>query len=213
MSQTPPRPATGVYDETRLFTAAQTAELEAKLAAIQSETGVTAFIAALTFSSDATARDAARRFAAAWTADLPGIVLLFDRGKAGAGLAVSPLMWQNYPADEVAALLGKTGDALARADAKPEDRVQAAIKLVHRELKTMTAARAARQRWLTQAEMKLAKVLAAVLVALLLAAAIIARWSNRTQRRRTEKFFFPDVVVDTRLGAPYGGGVVASSEE
>lgn len=212
-AQTPPRPATGVHDETRLFTDVQKAELEAKLAQIQRRTGVSVFVTALTFSSDATARDTARRLAAAWCADIPGVVLLFDRGKAGTGLAVSPAVWRDYPADEVTALLGRTDDALSKADAGPEDRLQAAVTVALRELQNMHAARAVRQKPVTPAEMKLAKALAVVLAALLLLAALIARWSNLAQRRRTEKFFFPDVEVGTRLGAPFGGGVVASSEE
>lgn len=210
-AQTPPAPASLVHDETRFFPDARRVEFSEKLMTVQRKSGVKVFLAAMTYTGDATVRETAARLAAAWSANDAALVLAHDRGKGQSGAAVSAEFWKRYPADEVVTLLGEIGKVLVKKDATAEQNMAEAVATLIPRLTKMESARARRQQAFTRQDLRLGFAVGCGLVALLPVAFLLLRWSGRRRAARMTKHRFPDVDVATRLGAPFGGGVVAEA--
>ncbi|MFZ4764568.1 MAG: TPM domain-containing protein, partial [Roseimicrobium sp.] len=213
MAQTPERPRDGVYDETLLFTESDQAAVSARLATAARQTGVQVLIAGLTFSRDATARDTAVRLASAWGREEPCVLLVFDRGKDSIALGCNASLWNRYPVDELFLLFTDQGKTEARGSTKPEVAMKAAMERALQSLQRLETARQKRERILGPAEMRLLQGVAFGMGLFLLACALAAYWAHCARLARTTKHFFPDVHMEMRLGAPYGGGAVMGSDE
>ncbi len=204
-------PQSPVNDETRLFDETQIKDLNTRLEEVRAKLGVRFYIAAVTFAKDKSARDTAARLAKAWAQGDATLVLAHDRGKEQSSVAVSPEFWQRYPADAVVQIADLGAEPLRRADLSSTEKMIAAVDAIIPRLTYLEAARRQRGTSLTRTEMRLGLAMGAGLVGLMAVGAIILAISRRREIVKAQVHLFPNVEVSSRLGAPYGGGVVGEA--
>ena len=207
-----PAPASLIHDETRLLDEKSTEQLSRSLQDARTQLGVSLYVAAYPYLGGGTVRDRALVLSDRWPGGEPGLAIVFNRGDSQAGIAASAGLWRRYPPDEAVLTLAEATDLLSKPDVAPEVRVQRAVKLVLQRLTKLEADRRARELSMTYSEAKLAEWFAAAVMAL---GAIV--WFSLILWRRHEvrhaALFFPEVNVATRLGAPFGGGVIGVAGE
>ena len=199
-----------VRDETRLFTDEQRSALTGKLHALRDRTGVEFCVVALTYGGGVSVRETAAELANSRGEDRAAVVLLHNRGRGESGIAVSRAFWQRYPADEVVVLLDEGVRHLQYAELPPDRRVLGAVDKVLERVPRMESRLAQRSRPMTRQDLLLGAGMAGGLVVLLAAGWLVAWWT-RAKAARNAGLHFPEVEVGMRLGAPYGGGVVAET--
>ena len=199
-----------VRDETRLLPDEQRAGITARLSALREKTGVEVCVVALTYGGGVSVRRTAAELANARGEDCAAVVLLHNRGVGESGLAVSRAFWRRYPADEVTALLDEGINRLQQTGLPHEERVLKALDTVLERVPLMESRLMKRSRLLTRQDRLLGAAMAAGLVVLLGLGWSVAQWC-RGRSAGAGGRCFPDVEVGLRLGAAYGGGVVAEA--
>lgn len=201
-----------VRDDARLFDAAVAERLNRKLADAYEATEVSILVACSSFLEGGNMREHAHTLVARWLKDQPGLLIAFNRGNSMPAIAASPEFWRRYPVDEVTQLFAAIGNILAVQPVPPEDRLLQAAELAVERVNRLEASRRLGQRFLTVADVRLAAFVGAAL-----AAAGTAAWflAHRRRQRRVAAgamLVFPEVSVAPRLGAPFGGGAVGTSD-
>jgi uncharacterized membrane protein YgcG len=208
-----PVPASFIRDETHLLDEKNAQALGHALQDARERFGVTVYVAAYPYiSSGGTVRDRALELANFWCGEEPGLVIAVNRGTSQAGIAASAELWRRYPPDETVLALADATDLLMKPNTAPEDRVSLAVHSVLTHLAKMEEIRSAREQPMTRGEIHLAELFAAVLTAFGLIVWLGVTVWRRHEAARTA-LFFPDVEVGTRLGAPFGGGVIGIAGE
>ena len=204
-------PSSPVNDETRLFDEAQTRDLNTRLNEVHAKLGVRFYIAAVTFANDKSARDTAARLAKAWAKGEATLVLAHDRGKEQSSVAVSPEFWARYPADAVVQIADLAAGPLRRQDITAGDKLLDAVNAVVPRLTVLERARRQRVQSLTRSELRLGLAMSGTLTVLMVLGALVIGIYRRREISNAQTHFFPVVEVSSRLGAPYGGGVLGES--
>jgi hypothetical protein len=207
-------PASLILDETRLFDEQGAAQTSAELKKAKTDLGLLVYVAGYPYLEHGAVRDRALALADHWCGANPGLVIVFNRGDGQAGIAASDGLWRRYPPDEAVEVLAAVTRLLADTKLAPEGRVKNAVQLTLQRMAELESTRRAREQPMTHSETKLAEWFAAALMVLgVLAWLALLLWRRHEARR--QPLFFPEVNVGTRLGAPFGGGVigVAGDEE
>ena len=212
-AETDTAPASFIHDEAGLLGRSRVEELTRDLQMTREKTEVTLHIATSPFlTGSTTVRDRALALANQWAGEQPGLVIDIDRGDGQGGIAASAGLWRRYPPDEVVLVLGDATTLLADARQPLDARLEQAVRLVSNRLVGMETMRRAREKTLATEETRLAGWFAVMLLIFsgaVWAAAVL--WRRHEARRGA--IFFPDVDVGTRLGAPFGGGVIGMAGE
>ncbi len=204
-------PESFIFDDAILFQKADKDKLSHSLSETANKTGVSVYVAGYSFLEGEAARERATALCSRWLESKPGLVIVFTRGSAQPAVTPSPELWQRYPTDEVVMLMQESARLLGDVFLSPEQRVIRATNLALEKLHTMEAARLARLHHYSTSDVRLAKMLGSMLLVL---AAIFwfAFWKRRKRAAtRGGPYYFPDAVVSTRLGAPFGGGVTGEA--
>lgn len=206
-------PSSLIHDEAGLLVQPHSEELARDLQMTREKAGVTLHIATVPFlTGGTTVRDRALALANQWVGEQPGLVIAIDRGDGQGGIAASAGLWRRYPPDEVVLVLGDTTTLLADTRQPLDARLAHAVRLVSDRLVGMEMMRRAREQTLAAEETRLAGWFAAMLLIFSGTVwAAVALWRRHETRRGA--IFFPDVDVGTRLGAPFGGGVIGMAGE
>jgi hypothetical protein len=204
-----------IHDEAALLDRSKAEELDHDLQMTREKAGVMLHIVTVPFlARGITARDRALAFANQNPGEQPGLVIAVARGDGQGGIAASAGLWRRYPPDDVVLVLGDATTLLGDARQPLNARLAQAVRLVSDRLVGMEKLRRAREKTLAAEEARLAGWFAAMLLILSGTVwAAVTLW--RRQEARRGAIFFPDVDVGTRLGAPFGGGVIgmAGDEE
>lgn len=209
---TPP-PANFVADDATLFTQDAAATLSATLRGASKKLGVSLYVVTYPFLPvGETVRERATQLADEWCQEKPGVVIVVNRGNLQAHLVASPALWRRYPPDETVVAFGAATTLLAQPTLSPEERVQQAVATILQHLVKMENVRQARARPFARSEAHLAEAFALVLLGMACVTWLLVSLWRRRQARRAA-VYFPDVEVGTRLGAPFGGGVIGVAGE
>jgi len=205
-------PASFIQDDTRLLNQDSRAQMGRDLQEAQTSLGFPIYVAAYPYLPGGPVRDRALALAEKWCGQEPGLVIVFNRGDSQAGTAASAGLWLRYPPDETVLVLADISTLLADTQISPEDRVKQSVKLALQRFAKLEEARHARERTFNGSEKQLAGWFAGVLMVLGVAVWLSVLWWRRHEARH-HALFFPEVDVATRLGAPFGGGVVGLAGE
>ncbi|HSJ04602.1 MAG: TPM domain-containing protein [Verrucomicrobium sp.] len=202
----PARPASHVYDDARVFSPEQIQKLESQLANAHQQVGASIDIATFTYITGGNTNQLAQTLATTWQGSEPGLILVFNRGTSQPAIAVSPGMWQKYPADDVTLAALRVSNVFSQGPPVPDERMMAATEFALAEISQLEKNRLARQQVFTADDRTLAIIVAVTLVIFGSAAILLSRRLRRRRDEVAETFTFPEVHVGLRLGAPFGGG-------
>ncbi len=209
LGQTSP-PADGILDETRALTAETHRQLAEDLALFREDLKCEAWITASSFvPTGITLRRHAQMTRRAWDGGRPAVLMAYDRATNASAISFSPAIWQRYPAAELVETMQEASRLFADGSLTLDERIVAAARTWMERLRGMERARLKQSLLFQQDEKRLAVIAAATLGGLTFAAAVLGLISRRRDTSAEHRFYFPEVQVGMRLGAPYGGGVTA----
>lgn len=208
----PALPPSSILDDARLFNPEQTAKLTSLLATCRQQTGVRITVATFTYTSGITVSQRAQRLALHWLGGEPGLVFAFDRGSSQPAIAVSPGLWNTYPADDITMMVLRNSTIFANGNPVPDERMVAVIEATAAQITNLETTRRQRLQVFTKDDRQLATVVILVLAALGGASLWFSRRIRHNRAVQEETYLFPDVHVSLRLGAPFGGGTAAEAK-
>ena len=207
------RPATFLIDEANVFIdAAAAASLRTRLGAWQRETGLSLYVVTVTYPPDAGGVPLADKLVAEWMPGQLGGVIAYDRSRPDTlSFAGTPQADRWLSPVRLKVLHDEALAAAKAAGPDPARRLTAAANY-------LTAAYAREglpvlresRRWLPAAPRRSLPWILGSFAACAALLYLFQRWQERTDRRRSTHFLFPEVYVPERLGAPRGGGVTAA---
>lgn len=207
--QTAP-PADGILDETRALTPEAHRQLAGDLRLFREDLKCEAWIIATSFvPTGVSLRRHALMTRQAWDGGQPAVLMAYDRASNSSGISFSPAMWQRYPAAELVDIMQESARMFSDGTLTLDERIMAAAGIWMERLRALERTRLKQTLLLQQDEKRLAAAAAAMLGMLAFAAAVLGLISRRRDSRAERRFYFPEVQVAMRLGAPYGGGVTA----
>ncbi len=205
----PPAPASGIWDDTRALTEAQQKDLSRLMADFRQQTGCTLWLTAGTYLGPSrTIRQHARELRQKWGGAEPSILLAYDRSGDRHGASLSPAVWGLYPSERLIHVMQETARIMQNKQQPVDQRLQASILEIIRQLTVLERQRVANQQVFQPAETRLLKVAVPALGVGALLLFIIGTLTRKRDVSRSIRHFFPECQVGQRLGAPFGGGVV-----
>jgi len=206
----PVAPAQHVLDMARAVSPEAIPPLAEAAEKFRAATGCDFWLFATSFvEPGATIKSRAKELRRAWTPTGKAALLAYDRSTATYSVTLSPEVWAAYSTPEVVQMLQEVGTLVGKEQDPLDKRLLGASKVLMERLTVLHKVRELQSRFLHRREWLLAGALAVLLVI----GAILARvLSARRKKRDTyanEAFYFPDVEVAIRFGAPFGGGVIA----
>ena len=206
-------PAALIHDEAGILDRAHADALGRDLELTREKADVALHVVTDPFlTGGVTVRDRALALANQWAGEQPGLVITINRGDGQGGIAASAGLWRRYPPDETVVILGDATALLSNSRRPLDERLTQAVRLVSDRLIGMEVARQARDKTVAAEEARLAAWFAALLLVFGGTVWIsVTLWRRHETRRGA--IFFPNVDVGTRLGAPFGGGVIGVAGE
>lgn len=208
LAQEVPPPPDGILDETRALSEEVRRQIAAELTQFRADLKCDAWITASSFMpAGRSVRRHAQLIRQAWSGPNAAVLMAYDRGANSAGVSFSPALWQRYSSAELVEIMQDVGRTLADNKLTLEERLMLATRLWMERLRLLERARLQQSLLLQKDEKQLALVLAAGLGGLAVLGLLGGILSRRNDAYSGETFYFPEVQVSMRLGAPYGGGV------
>ena len=208
----PSAPPQYLLDDTHLFREEQQAKLKAALTEIAQKTGVKVYVTAFTFVREGTITDTVSSLSAKWLKGEPGLVMAYNRGNGLCVIGCSPEFWNRYPTTEVMMVLANVSSNLAVLTVRADERMITAVNDCRTSLLQMERNRVLRAQLFSAEDKRLAFGFGIVLSLLSAIIWIVRRKMKRQQIVRDVSHFFPeDFEVAPRLGATFGGGVMAQA--
>lgn len=203
-------PADGILDETRALTPEAHRQLAEDLQVFREDLRCEAYLTASSFlPAGISVRRAAQMTRRSWDGGQPAVLMTYDRASNSAGMSFSPALWQRYPTAELVDLMQEASRQFSDGTLTLEERIVAATRSWMERLRGMERARLKQSLLLQKDEKRLAVAAAAALGGLALVGVVLGIISRRRDSDEGHRFYFPEVQVGMRLGAPYGGGVTA----
>lgn len=198
-----------VIDETRIFDRATAESLAEGIAEFERETGCHLIVKAVTYLDPGSSlRKEALKARREILPTGPVAILLLDRASKGLTLSLSPEHWQRYPmlkqveAVRAASSAGAEAETLGSRLHLCAENWMSEVRVLEKE----------RQRQLEPLSKRATILFSAYLGVLVVGAVfvwIVARVRRNAERSSAEQVSLPDVTVAPRLGAAFGGGVIA----
>ncbi|WP_395737489.1 hypothetical protein [Prosthecobacter sp.] len=206
---TPP-PEDGIFDDTRALTPETRRQLAEELGKFRHDLKCDAWITATSFTSAGmTLRRQAQITRREWSGTRPAVLMAYDRASKGSAMSFAPEFWDRYPAAELVEIMQETRRILLDPKLTLDERMAMATRAWVDRLRGLERVRLKQSLWLQRGEKKFAMTVPAILAGGAVFAAMLGFISRRRSARAGRRFFFPDVQVGMRFGAPYGGGVTA----
>jgi hypothetical protein len=138
-----------------------------------------------------------------------GLIIAYDRASDAHAVAPTLEAWETYPAPDVVEALRAAGEPFRQENLSPEDRLIQAIEILMQRFSKADAKLRLHSQLLPGLERKAALLFFIILsTGTLLIFALLA-WSKKRRAENAVRHFFPLFPAAERLGAPYGGGVIA----
>lgn len=205
-----PAPADGIYDDTRALTEATRRELAEELKDLATILKCDMWLTATSFSAAGfTPRRQAQVTRLRWSGDRPAILLGYDRATNSLALSLSPDLWDRYPAPALATLALDSNRIVTDPKLSLDERFSLLVQQFAERMRELEKVRLQQMRWFPEHERRFSLILVAALLAGASIAIILGILSRRYEGSGGQQFTLPDVAVSSRLGAPYGGGLIA----
>ncbi len=201
-------PPDSILDDARIFDDAGRADMVSVLRAAKKEHGYEFYIAAFTYVAGETVEERAVRLRDAWVRTPRGIVIVYERGSQKMTMCSHEAYYDFLAKPELAEVFEAAYTAAAIYEDPAKRLYHATDALVFHLAETLRPLEQDRQLF----NEGMLKLLGAFFITIALLGLIgfgmfrLQRWSDR---RRSIQFRFPEVVVGKRLGAAFGGGVMA----
>ncbi len=208
----PPAPSAFLLDDTHLFTEEQQAKLKAALSDVSQKTGVKIYVAAFTFVREGLITDTVSTLTAQWLHGEPGIIMAYNRGNDQCAIGCSTEFWNRYPTTEVMTLISIAGSQLSLSTVLPNERLLQVTQDTSGSLLQMEQNRLLRAQVFSSQDKQFALGFGAILVTLSGLVWAVRNRMKRHQKVRDVSYLFPEEIeVAHRLGATFGGGVMAQA--
>ncbi len=208
------RPNTFLIDEAGIFPdPAAATRLRQRLDAWSQETGLRLYVVSVTYPPETSGLTLANRLAVEWLHGSLGGIIVFDRSQPDVlSFAGTPQADRWLSPVHLEKLHAGANDAATAAGESPSGRLEAAAAfLTTAYTKEGLPRLRASEQWIPQAQRRFLPWILASFAACAGVLYLFQRWQERSDRRRTTTFLFPEVYVPQRLGAPHGGGVTAEA--
>jgi hypothetical protein len=210
LAQSVPPPADGILDETRALTEMTHRQLADELRQFRENLDCDAWITATSFTpADMTLRRRAQINRRDWSGERPAVLMAYDRATNSGAMSFAPELWARHSSAELIEIMQESRRTLGNTALTLDERLALATRSWIDRLRQMESARLRHTLLLQNDEKLLARAVIPVLAG---GAVLLALFGLASRRRSTSsecRFEFPEVHVDMRLGAPYGGGVSA----
>ena len=205
-------PADGVLDDTHALGTAAHRAIAAEIASLHADLRADIWLAATSFPPSAvTPRQQARSTRGEWSGDSSALFIGYDRASNSISLSFSPQFWERYPSSSLVELMRDSGRMIADKKLTVEERLLFIVHELAERLRQLETVRIQHDRWFQQGEKRFAFMLMMALLGATLVAAVLGIVSRRRARSHGEQHYFPDVAVGSRLGAAFGGGLIAEA--
>ena len=206
----PDAPAGHVLDMARALPVEAVTTLSVEVEKFRAETGCEFWLFATSFvEPGANIRGRAKELRRAWSPTGKAVLLGYDRSTASYTATLSPELWAAYSTPQVVQMLQDVGGLIGKEQDPLDQRLIAASNLVMQRLAAMQKVRVVQNQLWPRQEVMLAGALLTVLICGGILARILSARRRVREAYESEVFYFPDVEVATRFGAPFGGGVIA----
>jgi hypothetical protein len=207
-----PAPLNHVFDDTRALEESSQRTISTQLKTLSEDLKCDVWLTATTFATgNRTLRQQAFSTRTRWSPDRPAILLAYVRTDNGFVFSFSPDMWHRYP---TASLVDLTRDGTERIknDKLPlDERLLYMVQDFARKMRALEVTRIQQTQRFMPEERRFVSLLALLVTAASVVAGMLGILSRRTDTAAGEAFHLPEVSVGTRLGAPYGGGLIAEA--
>jgi hypothetical protein len=211
----PDRPPGFVVDETKAFSAEQKQSLETKLKKLKTDWGAEFYVVAVTYA-DPNAAGRAEALKNKWLGNWPGLVLLYDRGGNELAFSANKMSLAEDESKGLQKLFRSSAEAAARAEGEGKnlgERIVIAVEAVFPILETKLTEDAVMEERFTLTEMAVFGGVSTAVLVMVIGIWIARRTARHlTSRHVVQRHFFPTAGVEGRMGAAFGGGVVAEAE-
>jgi len=205
-----PAPADGIFDDTRALGENARQALAAEIRSLTNDLKCDVWLTATSFpASGFSPRRQAQTTRIRWSGDKPSLLLGYDRATNSLIVSLSPDFWDRYPASSLANLGLQAGRVILNTRLSLEERLVTIVTQAARHLRELETVRLKQSVWLPKEEWQPSLMLAGVLAGGALLAAMAGIIARSRSRSRGDQLVFPEVSVSTRLGAPFGGGLIA----
>lgn len=203
-------PADGILDETRALSTETHRQLAAELKQFRADLRCDAWMTAVSFvPAEITLRKQAQITRREWSGTRPAVLMAYDRATNSGAMSFAPELWARHSSAELIEIMQECRRTLGNTALTLDERLALATRSWIDRLRRMESARLRHTLPLQNDEKLLARAVIAVLAG---GGVVLALFGLASRRRSTSsecRFEFPEVHVDMRLGAPYGGGVSA----
>lgn len=203
----PPAPADHILDEANMFDASAREHLKGTISRLQTQANTKLYIAAYSFLPGSI-DEHARRLREAWSDDSRCVVIVYRRGGQQMTFSASGDPEHFIPGSELRVMYD-TAIIAAKEHENASQRMVAAADTLAITLIRDLSARDANRSGLTPEVIKLIGICAIIALGIALIGLSIRGHLRKKEFQRQAGTLFPDVVVQRRLGAPFGGGTVA----
>lgn len=205
-----PAPADGIYDDTRALEPPTRAMLVSELKTLSQDIKCDLWLTATSFTpSGQTLRQQLRETRHHWSPEHPAILLGYDRAGNLLGYSFSPEIWDRYPAGLLADLTRRTDTIMAREGLTIDERISEAVLEFSSTMRQLETMRLKGERRFGSPEKSLFFILSLGLIIAAVIAALLGILSRRRDHLSGQEYHLPEVAVGLRLGAPFGGGLIA----
>jgi hypothetical protein len=203
-------PADGILDETRALSTETHRQLAAELRQFREDLRCDAWITATSFvPAEITLRRQAQITRREWSGERPAVLMAYDRATNSGAMSFAPELWARHSSAELIEIMQESRRTLGNTALTLDERLALATRSWIDRLRRMESARLRHTLPLQNDEKLLARAVIAVLAGGGVVLALFGLASRRRSASSKCRFEFPEVHVDMRLGAPYGGGVSA----
>lgn len=208
-----PAPADGIYDDTRALSEVGRRDLGGELRSLRDDLKANIWFTATSFTaSGVTLRQQARMTRRRWSGESPALLIAYDRASNAVALSFSPDFWNRYPTPGLVELLRGAGRTIADTKLTLEERLTLIVQETGKRLRQLETVSIQQNMWFQNEEKRPVLLLAGGLLAAACLAAVAGMAARHWSGSSSSQAFFPEVVVGTRLGAPFGGGLIVEMD-
>jgi hypothetical protein len=211
MAVLPEAPADGILDDTHALTGEAHQKLAAQLANFRQDQGYRVWLVTSTFlDSGKTVRYYSRDLRKAWCGPDDGILLAYDRGTDRSAISLSPGIWNRFSASALTQLLQVGGTIMSDATKTPEQRLTEFTGKLLSGMREINQQHNKINVSFSRDHRRLAIAFASAIAIGALVLFILGIRSRRQDMKNALQSHMPDIMVGTRLGAAFGGGLNAT---
>lgn len=203
-------PAGHILDDTRALSSESRDILADELKFFGQDLKCDAWIMTSSFTANGvTIRRQAQLSRLEWSGRGPSVLMAYDRASNGSALSFSPEFWARYPSAELIEIMQETHRVLTNPKLTLDERILVATRAWIDRLRVMESVRIKQTLWIQRGEKRFAVYMAVGLAGTCLLAVVLGIFARQRDARAEHQFLFPRVLVGTRFGAAFGGGVTA----